>query len=196
MRWIRCLAVALLVLHPGVAAAEWHLKPFLGLTFGGKTTFVVDAEDAAGKVNGIFGVTVVRLGNVFGVDADFGTAPGYFEAGQDLVLNSRVRTLTGNVVVAVPKTMAGYALRPYFVGGMGLMHVAAVPRQGILPLSRTLPAWDIGGGVTGFLNERVGLSWELRHFHSFGGDTQGDSFEPEQLSFWRANMAVTFRYGQ
>src|SRR6188508_3069424 len=100
---LRGLLFALLLLYPGVAAAEWHIKPFLGLTFGGNTTFV-DAEEAVGKPNGVFGATVVLLGNVFGVDGDVGTAPGFFEAGKELVNSSRVTTLTGNVVVAVPKT--------------------------------------------------------------------------------------------
>ena len=53
-----------------------------------------------------------------------------------------------------------------------------------------------GGGATGFLNDRVGLSWEVRHFRSFNGQAHGNSLGNEQLSFWRANMAVTFRYGQ
>jgi hypothetical protein len=192
---VRSLVVALLLLHPGAAAAEWHIKPFLGLTFGGKTT-LVDAEEALGKPNQVFGATVVLLGNVLGVDADVGTAPGFFEAGKALVNRSRVTTLTGNLVLAVPKRMAEYTLRPYFVGGMGLMHVQSEGRLGILPVSRTLPTVDIGGGATGFLNERVGLSWEVRHFHSLGGGTQGNSFLPERLSFWRATMAVTIRYGK
>ena len=55
---------------------------------------------------------------------------------------------------------------------------------------------DFGGGATGFLNDRVGLSWEVRHFRSFNGQAHGNSLGNEQLSFWRANMAVTFRYGQ
>ena len=187
-----CLAVALLLAGPLRAGAEWHIKPFVGLTFGGGTTFP-DAEEAVGKPNGVFGATVVLLGNVLGVEGDVGTAPGFFEAGKDFVLSSRVTTLTGNVVVAVPKRLAEYTLRPFFVGGMGLMHVQSEGRQGAFPVSRTLPAVDIGGGVTGFLNERVGLSWELRHFRSLGGDTQGNTFVPERLSFWRATMAITIR---
>ena len=142
---LRCLVLALLLLYPGAAAAEWHIKPFLGLTFGGSTT-LVDVEEAVGKPNGVFGATVVLLGNVLGVEGDVGTAPGFFQAGKGLVNSSRVTTLTGNAVVAVPKKMAEYALRPYFVGGMGLMHVQNEGRQGALPFSRTLAAVDLGGG--------------------------------------------------
>jgi hypothetical protein len=197
MRRIRYLTLALLVLCPMPAAAEWHIKPFLGVTFGGQTTFV-DVEKAAGKPNRVLGVSGVRLGNVLGVDADLGQASGFFESGSQSLLQqgSRVTTLTGNAVVALPKRMAGYALRPYFVGGMGLMHIKIDGRLGALNVSRTLPAMDLGGGVTGFLNDRIGLSWEVRHFRSFNGDTHGFSFGDERLSFWRANMALAIRYGK
>ncbi len=53
-----------------------------------------------------------------------------------------------------------------------------------------LPAIDLGGGVTGFLSDRIGVSWDVRHFRSVGGKTRGLSFGREQLSFWRANMAL------
>jgi hypothetical protein len=193
----RCLAVAILLASPVPAAAEWHIKPFVGLTFGGGTTFV-DAEKAVGKPNPVFGVTGLLLGNVLGIEGDLARAPGFFESGgQKLLLGSRVTTLTGNVVVAMPKHLAEYTLRPYFVGGVGLMHVSVEGRLGGLTVSSTLPAADFGGGVTGFLNERVGLNWEVRHFHSIGeGKIRGDSLAGEQLSFWRATMAVTIRYGK
>ena len=56
---LRCLVLALLLLFPGAAGAEWHIKPFLGITFGGNTTFN-DPEEAVGKPNVVFGATVVR----------------------------------------------------------------------------------------------------------------------------------------
>ena len=55
---------------------------------------------------------------------------------------------------------------------------------------------DVGGGVNGFLSERVGLSWEARYFRSVGGKPlRGFSVDPgpEQLSFWRASMALVIR---
>jgi hypothetical protein len=197
MRTSFAAAIVLLMLAPVSAAAEWHIKPFVGLTFGGKTTFV-DFEKAAGKVNPIYGVTGVLLGNVFGVEGDLGRAPGFFETGSQELLQpgSRVTTLTGNVVVAMPKRIAEYTLRPYFVGGMGLVHVKEDGRLGGLTVSSTLPVIDFGGGATGFLTNRVGLSWEVRHFHSLSGNANGNSIGDEQLSFWRATMAVTIRYGK
>jgi Outer membrane protein beta-barrel domain len=188
------LPLLLLRAAPAAAAAEWQLKPFVGLTFGGGTTFV-DVEKAAGKPNPAIGVTGLLLGDVLGVEADLGRAPGFFEAhNQRLLQGSRLTTLTGNVVVALPKRMAGYSLRPYLVAGGGLMHVAIEGRLGGLTVSSTLPTVDFGGGATGFVTDRMGLSWEVRHFSSVGGQAHGASFGNEQLSFWRATMAVAIRY--
>jgi hypothetical protein len=62
-------------------------------------------------------------------------------------------------------------------------------------VSSTLPATDVGGGVTGFLSKRIGVNWDVRYFQSVGrGDQVGLSIGPEQLSFWRANMAIAIRY--
>ena len=67
-----------------------------------------------------------------------------------------------------------------------------------LPVTSSLPAMDVGGGVNGFLSERVGLSWEARYFRSVGGKPlRGVSVDPEEaserLSFWRASMALVIR---
>ena len=76
---VRYLALVLLLTHPAAAAAEWHIKPFLGLTFGGNTTFV-DVEKAVGKPNPVFGLTGVWLGNILGVGADLRLCAGIFSA--------------------------------------------------------------------------------------------------------------------
>ena len=193
---LRHVAFALVLLPAAPAAAEWHVKPFIGMTFGGSTPFV-DLEHAAGKANVVMGATGTLLGEVLGLDVDLGRAPGFFETGgQQLVLASNAVTLTGNIVIAVPRRMAQYGLRPYFIAGTGLIHARIDGRFGTLKVSSTLPAMDFGGGATGFLTRRVGLSWELRRFRSFGGRhrASGVSFGDEQLSLWRANMAIAFRY--
>jgi hypothetical protein len=191
------LLLGLLVLGPIRASAEWQIRPFVGVTNGGGTT-LIDNEHAAGKPNIAFGASGGLLGDLFGVEGDLGFAPGFFEYGErhpgnDLVTASHVTTLTGNVVVALPRRLAEYTLRPYFVSGMGLMNVKA---DGGFPIARRLAAVDVGGGVTGFLTKRAGISWDVRYFHSVGGkDDNGVSFVNEQLSFWRVNMALAIRLG-
>ena len=190
---VRLLTLALLLLFPSNAAAEWQFKPFLGVIFGGETT-LIDLEAAAGNTHVAVGLSTLFIGEALGVEADFGLAPGFFSAGQDAVVSSSVTTLTGNVVLAMPRRMTQYTLRPYFVAGGGLMRVHSQLFLGPLPVASTLPAVDIGGGATGFLTNRVGVNWDVRYFRGMGDEIIGISFGPARLSFWRANMAVAIRY--
>ena len=191
---IAVLALTLLLFRPAPARAEWQLRPFLGVTFGGRTTFFA-VEQAAGDPNLVIGFNSVLLGELFGIDADVGYAPGFFQSGdQHLFTRSSVTTLTGNVVIALPRRLTEFTLRPYFVGGAGVVQARINDPSKVLSVSSTLPAVDLGGGVTGFLSDRIGVSWDVRHFRSFGGKARNLSFGREQLSFWRANMALVFRY--
>jgi hypothetical protein len=189
------LALALLLLSSTETWAEWQLRPFVGLTLGSDTTFV-DLAGAAGSPNVVFGVNGALLRDVFGIEADFGYAPGFFQSGgEQLVRRNSATTLTGNVIVAVPRHRTEYTLGPYLVAGLGIMRVHIEDVLGVLTVVRTLPALDIGGGVSGNLSERIGLIWEARYFSSIGRRTaSGFSFGAEQLSFWRANMGLVIRY--
>jgi hypothetical protein len=195
------LAVTLWLLTPAHAVAEWQVRPFVGFTFGGATTFV-DPEKAIGTKNAVIGVSGGWLGEIFGLEADFGRAPAFFQtddpsAPSDArLLTSAVTTLTGHVVIALPARMAGYGLRPYFSGGAGLMHIDTVTQLTIIDVHRTLPTLSLGGGVTGFLSNNVGLNWDVRRLNTLRGEgeTLGNSLGREQLSFWRATMAVALRY--
>ena len=192
------LALTLLLLSPAETWAEWQIRPFLGVTFAGGTT-LVDLAHAAGSPNIVVGVNGALLGDVIGIDVDFGHAPGFFESGDShLVQRSSVTTLTGNVVIAPPRHLTEYTLGPYFVVGAGLMRARSDDFFGLLSVASTMPAMDVGGGANGFLSDRIGLSWDARYFWSVGGkEVRGLSLGPqqvsEQLSFWRASMAVVIR---
>jgi hypothetical protein len=200
----------LLLVVPVSAAAEWHFKPFIGFTFEPSTTLRGDIEFAAGlpvapdvesqSSNLVFGAAVALIGDIFGVEGEWGQAPGFFQArGQERLAASRAQTFTGSVIVAMPRRIAQYTLRPYFVAGGGVMRLNTEARlSGLLEIDETLGAIDLGGGATGFFNERVGVAWDLRYLRSVGGES-GDSLATidglaKQLSFWRANMALVLRY--
>jgi hypothetical protein len=207
------LAVSLLLVVPVSAGAEWHFRPFLGLTFKPSTTLENDHEHAAGLTLGpdeesqssnvTFGAAVTLVGDIFGVEGEWTQAPGFFQArDQILVASSSAQIFTGSLIIAVPRRIAQYSLRPYFVAGGGVMRLRSDSNP-TLPVAfeirDTLAAVDLGGGATGFFNERVGVGWDIRYFRSVGGEITGDPSITtdglaKQLSFWRANMALVLRY--
>ena len=194
--WYGLLSLAVLSVSSRATAGERQIRPFIGVTFEGATTFVF-SETAVGKPHAMIGVNAVWLREIFGIDVDLAHAPGFFQDDDPghLVLSSSVTTLTGNIVVAVPARKAEYGLRPYFVGGAGLMRVHIDHALGVLPVAKTLPAIDVGGGVLGFITNQIGVCWEVRRFTSLSRTTeQGLSIGAERLSFWRASMALAIRY--
>jgi hypothetical protein len=190
------LVAAAILLCPARASAERQLKPFFGGVFAGQTTFV-DLDHAAGKGHLALGGSGVVLGEVLGFEADLSRIPSFFRSDDlHLVATGSVTTLTGNIMLAMPRRITEYSLRPYLVGGGGIMLARIQDSLDILGVSSTLGTIDIGGGATGFLTDRFGFDWQLRYFRSIGGadHQRAVSFGAEQLSFWRATMALAIRY--
>lgn len=189
------LAAAMLVATP-VWAADNQIRIYFGGAFGGSTT-VVDEDRGADKAHKAFGASLVTLGNIFGIEADIADSPGFFENGDSagLVLSSRVTTVSGDLVIAAPRSRTEYGLRPYVVAGAGLMRYRIVDAFGVFDRTRLLPAFNVGGGAVGFLTNRTGVAWELRRFQNmFGSEQPGFTIGKEKLSFWRASMAFVYRY--
>jgi hypothetical protein len=180
----------------GAHAADSQIRPFIGSTFSGSTTFV-DSEHGAGTSHFVVGVSWVRLGDIFGVEAEVADAPGFFEAGEKpLVLSSRVTTFTTNFVVSAPRRYTEYIVRPYFVAGGGVMRVKKDDPLNVFAVDRLLPAFDLGAGAMMFLTDRVGFSGEFRRFQNFYRQTPetGLTLGNERLSFWRGTLAFVYRY--
>jgi opacity protein-like surface antigen len=194
LRRVLAAAAIIYICAPAAASAEWQLKPFVGGTYGGDTTFTLVPADNKAHFN--FGFNGTFLGEIFGIEGDFGHTSGFFgdvNASLPLVADSGVTTITGNVVVAMPRRLAQYTLRPYVVGGAGMMHIR-LDLDRLQPSSSNLQAMDLGAGVTGFLTRRIGVSWDVRYFRSIDRTQQnGLTFTSEHLSFWRAGMAVAIR---
>ena len=195
--WRRGAAVLVLLFAASPAVAgEKQIRPFVAVTFGGETTFVPVAS-SVDKLHVGIGVSAVWLGEIFGLDVDFAHVPGFFQSGdRRLVLDSRVTTLIGNVVVAAPARKTEYGLRPYVEGGAGLMWIHISSALGVFQVAETMGAFDVGGGVQGFITNKIGVGWDVRRFEAFSkvGEPGLTLVGREDLSFWRASMALVIRY--
>lgn len=199
-RWHWAIVTAVLLLAPPLAPAaraDWFIMPFVGLKFGADTD-LFDPEQAIGNKKPVYGATVALVtSGLFGVEADFAYIPGFFEADRNppLVTSSSTFTAFGNLVVSAPKRWTGYSLRPYVSGGLGIIKVQQKDVLDLVTFNRNLLGWDVGGGVIGEVNDRVGVRWDLRYFRSFNrtGEDTSISFGSERISFWRASMALLIR---
>jgi hypothetical protein len=193
------LAAGFLLMCARSDGADRQLRPFVGATFGGDTTFAldIDPDNAGGGPKPAIGVSAVFLGELLGAEVDVFDGPGFFGTGSDLVKSSRVTTFTGNVIVAAPHRATEYSLRPYVVGGLGLMQVRRTTLFNVFDISAVLPTIDVGAGALAFVTNRVGVSGDVRRFQSVGDNPSSDGLTTsgeQHLSFWRAAVAVVFRY--
>ena len=178
---------------PAPAAADWLLSPYVGARFAADTTFIGGMEGAE-RNKFTWGTSFGILSDKgLGVEADFAWVPGFFEG--NLTPRSRVITLMGNVMLATPLGVASYGLRPYIVGGVGLLHARADVSQ-IVDISSNLLGMNVGGGAIGPLTPRSSARFDLRYVRSLSDDEEaivlGDG--GAQLSFWRATVGLTFRF--
>lgn len=191
--------VALLVVLACAAApaeADWFVVPFSGASFASETSYV-DLDSATGRTNVNFGVSGGLVGRGFlGFEIDVGIAPGFFEgAGPQLVTSSAVTTVMGNVIVTTPRSFAGEGLRPYVVGGLGLLHAASDDFSDVFTFRRDLLGMTVGGGATGYFTDRVGVRFDLRYMRNVSEPEPGSvGFGPTRLRLWRASVGLALRY--
>ncbi len=185
-----------LVARPSDAAADWLLTPFIGSSFAAETTFLI-FEEGAGQTLTFGGSVALLSDGVLGLEADFGHTPGFFQ-GDDprgLVLTSRVTTLTGSVILAVPLSITRESLRPYLVGGLGLLQARSKHAAGLFPIDENLLGVNIGAGAIGMVGPRTGLRFDVRYLKAASG-ADGPFARPglSSLSFWRGTAGVVLRY--
>jgi opacity protein-like surface antigen len=139
---------------------------------------------------------------IIGGEVDFGYNPSFFGTQNDFGNNS-VLNVMGNVIVGVPiGGTYGKGVRPYVLGGVGLMRTQL---DGVTNASFLRPAasdnmfgWDAGAGVMGFFNDHIGLRGEVRYLrgtHDLSTSTGINSvdFNGNKLHFWRPSIDVVFR---
>jgi hypothetical protein len=182
------------LLLPAVARADFFVTPFAGVKFAGNAS-IVELDFGASNTKFTLGGMAGVLGDgIFGVEADVAYVPRFFERSSGtLVTRSHVFTLMGNVIVAVPRTITGYSLRPFISGGAGLMQVKIDDVLDILPVNSKLFGINVGGGAMGPLTNLVDVRLELRWFRSVTSGSETPVFPGTALSFWRAAVGLTIR---
>jgi len=197
-RRVATYAAGLLLLAPIPAHAQtdFLIVPFIGMKFGGKTSIAL-GEETVGEKKVTFGLSSMLLSaNFLGIEGDLEQIPQFFGPGLGrTVSSSGVTTLTGNVIIAVPKAITQESLRPYMVAGIGLMHARLSTQVDLLDTKSNLLGLDIGGGVIGFVSPRAGARFELRHFKNLTDDASGAvTIGGTKLSFWRLTAGLVLRY--
>jgi hypothetical protein len=195
----RRLSVSLLLLCwavPAPARADWLITPFLGTSFHADTTFLIFEAGADRKLT--LGGAVGWLGDgVLGAELDVGHTPGFFQGSDPngLVLMSRVTTVSGTVVLAAPIALTRESLRPYVVGGLGVIQARSTNAADLFPVDRDLLSLTLGAGAIGMVTQRTGLRFDIRHIKALSG-AEGPFERPgaSGLRFWRATAGVTFKY--
>lgn len=186
-----CLA---LVALPASAAAEWHFTPMLGVTFAGKTT-LQDFEGATGDIHPALGIAVTFLtGGLIGAEAIGEVTPGFFQKESTIVEKSRSSALMGNVVIAAPRRLTEYSLRPFASGGLGLLRTSQTDKKGVLPVTSNVAGFNIGGGAIGFLTKSTGVRFDVRYFSNLHGVDQGGvAIGDVHLRYMTASVGVVIR---
>ena len=111
------------------------------------------------------------------------------------LVRSGVLTALGSVVLAVPRRLTGHSLRPFAIGGFGLIRARSDDVLNVYNVEANLMGLRIGGGAIGMLSETVGLRFDLSHIRTLKGQgNEGEAFGSRSLSFWRASTAAVLRF--
>jgi hypothetical protein len=208
------LASALLCVLPSAAQADWYFTPFYGWDFRANTTLIDFEYSGRNRTKPTFGGSVVLIGDVLGVEAEYAFVPGFFRnpdcgrlparpdlcpTGDPVVTDSHVQTLTGGVIVAAPLALTRESLRPYLAAGVGWMRAASEyqppPVGELFSFDRTLVALGVGGGALGMFSARTGVRFDLRWFTNIDRDEpSGTEVASPRLKFWRATVGFVLRY--
>src|SRR4051812_29340463 len=195
------LMAAAMVAAPSNASADWTITPFVGWNFKGAAD--VNGNGGASVENQFekkidYGVSLASMGaGAVGFEVDFGYSPNFFEGGTasnnafQLTNNSNVVTLSGNAIVGVPIGGHGSSVRPYVVGGVGLIRSNVGDAGDVFDVNTKNDfGFDLGAGAMGFFTQNVGIRGDVRYFRSFTGSSS-DTLTGLALSdfhFWRGSV--------
>jgi opacity protein-like surface antigen len=200
------LAAAASVAAPTNASADWIVTPFVGWNFKG----AADVNDGGVSLENKFeqkidyGVSLAAMGaGAIGFEIDFGYSPNFFESspdsnnGFDFTDDSNVTTLTANAIVGIPiGGQHGASLRPYLVGGVGLIRSSVQDVDQFFDVTTKNDfGFDVGAGIMGFFTTNIGIRGDVRYFRSFSGsDDNITGIGVSDFNFWRGSIGASFKF--
>jgi hypothetical protein len=181
-RLILASATAALLAIPAPARADITITPFAGVSFGGDTN----------STKGAFGGSISFMGNVAGLELDFGHTPDFF--GDDsVVTKGNATTFMGNIRFA--PHIRGRGVQPYVSGGIGLLRTRLETNDLFEGVTSNDWGFNLGFGVGGYFTTNVGLQGDVRYFRAFQNIDLADASIPvSNFDFWRASVGLTFKF--
>ena len=171
-------AVLLLTSTAAPARADVTLTPFIGSLFSGDLGSIKKAT---------YGVSLASMGaGVFGGEFDFSWTPSFVDANSahNAVTEANI---TGNLIVGIPiGGTHGASIRPYVVGGGGLLRATEKNSDFVDRIRSNDFAWDFGGGVMGTFNSHFGLRGDIRYFRSNSASNE--------YRFWRGTGGLAIKF--
>ena len=183
-------ALGIFALSPRPAAAQGFISPFIGFDYGGDSGCPT-ASDCEDKHSNL-GVSGGKLGAIAGAEVEFAYARDFF--GDTPGVDSSVLTLMTNVIVG-PRIGV---IRPFVLGGVGLIKSHVELDAGSLLDSSNNFGWNIGGGLMLMFGEHVGVRGDIRRFKSFQDigvlDFIGLDLSEEKLTYNRASAGLVLAF--
>ena len=192
------LAIAMLaamVSMPAAAHADGLLIPFFGVNFGGDSGKDFGGAVDSSRFNWGVGVSFMGAG-VIGVEGEISYTPDFY--GKSDLGDSSALTMMGNLVVGVPLGgQQGFSVRPYAVGGIGVIRSNVNAFGDPLEVEENQFGWNFGGGVMMFFSDHIGIRGDIRYFRTFDeidflgidGGTQIDT-----VDFTRGSIGFIYRF--
>jgi len=177
------IGTLLLVLTSAPARADGFLTPFIGHNFGGDTSACAGPPGCSPSRRS-YGVSVGRVGASAGFEEDlsytkdfFGAAPGAENAVFSAMSNVLFLGSPGRV-------------QSYILSGVGLVRLRVTSNN--TTITRNVIAFDLGGGVNGFLTKHLGIRGDIRRFRTL----QDADVDPVngKLRFWRASLGLALKF--
>lgn len=181
------LTVALIMGTAAQVRAQVFINPMLGANFGG-VSGCPKLNNCENKQTNL-SVSAGKLGTIFSAETEVAYSPKFF--GEAAGLSSNVLTVMGNVMFG-PK--AG-PLRPYILGGLGVMKTHFELRTSSLLTNDTAFGYNIGAGAFVFVSDHFGLRGDARYIHSFPDVTiAGFTLASSKLNYSRVSAGVVFKF--